>query len=292
MIESTFWFVLISAAAVASFFLGRRLGAVGRAFTFGSLGLALITLFFWSWLQWHPAILVRALPLSMLAYLEGVGGVPILTLILGIAWRISGGLRERAFVLAGVAVCTGYFLHGGSWMLQSTPELAFADQTHPRLRPVMQTQNYSCGAAASATALRRLGVWTTEGEMAELIQARPGTGTTMIRTLYGLSRRLEKTPWQPTLIEPDWDQLRQQTMPALVLTRPEGRKGHIITVIAIRPEVTLVADPVDGPMWLSREQFMETYAGEAVVFKLRPNVSPDYHIPQTAMVGPASQVGP
>ncbi|MCX5660246.1 MAG: cysteine peptidase family C39 domain-containing protein [Planctomycetota bacterium] len=285
MSESTLCFALVLIGSIAAFFAGRWAGRNRRAAGPLVVTVSLSLLCAWGWLQWNPATLVRLLPLALLSNIEGVAGAPLVALILGVAWSRSRVTRQRAVVLAGAGVCFLYFIHGGFWMLQTTPASAFADQTHPRLSPVMQTQDFSCGPAAGATALRRLGIWTTEAELAELVQARPGSGTTMIRMLNGLSHRLESTNWEPRLVQPDWKGLKRQTMPALALTRPQSTRGHIIAIIAIRGEAALIADPVDGPMWLSQDQFMEIYAGEAIVFGRRPTFTPnDYKIPKTASV--------
>ena len=85
-------------------------------------------------------------------------------------------------------------------MIQSTPRNAFGRQTSSG--PVMQSQDYSCVPAACATALNQLGLPTTEAEMAELTQTRPGTGATLIRALAGLRERLAGTSFSVELVQP------------------------------------------------------------------------------------------
>lgn len=263
-------FVLIIVVSIAAFLLGRRVGGRPGLLALTVAGLAFVSLCIWSWLQWNPATLVRLVPLSVLSMVEGTAGTPLLAVILGVAWRRSRRGHERAAVVLGFLVGAVYFLRGGMWMVQPLPALAFADETGPRRPVVMQTQDFSCGPASCATALRRLGIWTTELEMADVTQARPVSGTTMIRTLHGLTRRLEQTPWRPRLIKADVDQLARLPMPALALTREQATQAHIVTLLQVAPRVVFVADPVDGLMMLSREQFEEIFTGEAMVFDRKP----------------------
>ncbi len=186
-------------------------------------------------------MLVRLLPTDTLSYLEGTAGAPLFMLILGIAWSWSRLARERKFVLMGLGIGAIYFLRGGIWMVETTPENSFAANS-PTSKLVLQSQDFSCGPAACATVFHYLGINTSEAEMAQVTQTRAGSGTTMIRTFDGLNRRLASSPWRVDLIEPAWDEIQRLPTPALALMRFQLSEDHMVAVLRItkpRPISTL-----------------------------------------------------
>lgn len=262
------WFTSMAALGVAGFMVGNRLGRGNdrRAWLTMLVALGLITL--WAWLLRNPSIAVRAIPVWMLSHIEGVGAVPLFMIITGVAWsRAQHPHQKRVTVLA--AFFGGlFFLQGSLWMLQTTPRNVLGG-THTEGAVTMQTQDFTCVPAACATALNRLGIPTTEAEMAELTQTRPGTGSTLIRALDGLSTRLAGTGYAAELVEPRYEDLATLKMPVLTPLQYEPQKLHMVAILSVRRGLVRIADPESGIMYLSPDEFKKFYTGRAIHFVRR-----------------------
>lgn len=257
-------FLLMALVSVAAFLAGNRAARVGvgaaRFVSIAGIGLLLA----WAWLRHNLEIATRLFPDELLLCVEGTLAVPLFMLVIGVAWAHSHRLRQRVAVGLAVMIGVAHFLHGGIWMLQSTPVAAFGDATKSGM--FHQTQDYSCVPAACATALMKLGVSTTEARMAELTHTRPGMGATVLRAIHGMNRELVNTNYEARVVDLPWEELRRHAMPALAVTCFETGRRHMVVVLEIKPQVVLIADPAEGKMWLSRSQFEEVYTGQAIVF--------------------------
>ena len=203
MSASLGWFIVVAAALPLMWWAGFRVGKVQDPLRRGvAIGLVMGLLFLWCWLIRNPSVAVEVVPLSALARLEGIGAAPMFMFVVGVAWALGQLRRQRAIVIVAVMLGAGYFVQGGWWMLKQTPEGAFARSERDMNLDVLQSQDYSCVPAACTTSLRILGVATTEAEMAELTETRPGNGATLIRAMRGLEVRLKHEGLEPRLIEP------------------------------------------------------------------------------------------
>jgi ABC-type bacteriocin/lantibiotic exporter with double-glycine peptidase domain len=132
---------------------------------------------------------------------------------------------------------------------------------------IRQSQDYSCVPAACATALNLLGLPSTEMQMAELTQTRPGTGATLIRALDGLDRRLMGTGWRAVLLEPSVGELERLPLPALTPLQFEASRQHMVVVSRFAYDGVWVMDPMDGYTYFSREEFEAAYRRRVIVFE-------------------------
>jgi len=164
-----------------------------------------------------------------------------------------------------VVLGTIYFLHGGLWMLQSTPTQSFA-QTHDSA-VVRQSQNFSCVPAACATALGYLGVDSSEAEMADLTQTRAGSGATLIRAMEALQRKLAGTGIQVKMLEPEYAQLLGLEMPLLTPLHLELGRQHMVTVLRADESGAWVADPLQGELYVPRQRWQEAYTRRVITFE-------------------------
>lgn len=259
------WFVGIALFTVLAWLVGVRLGRgsawAGRL----TIGLGVVMMIGWGWLIRHPATAVHFIPVGLLSWIEGVGGVPLFMLILGAAWARSRLPRQR--LLIGWAMMFGaiYFVNGGMWMLQSTPTAVMGQTVEPY--EIRQTQDYSCVPAACATALNLLGVSSTEREMAELTQTRPGTGATMIRALDGLEHRLRGGPLRPVLLEPTFDELKALPLPALTPLQFEPTRRHMVVISRITSTGIWIMDPMDGYQYFTHHAFRDIYCDQVIIFR-------------------------
>ena len=254
------WFILQGLASLGTLCLGLRLGRgpLRRAWLWLALGMTV--LIYWAWLKHHPAVAVYAIPLAVLCYIEGTGAVPAFMLVVGIAYARSRLPHERRVAVLAAALGLIYFLHGSLWMLQSTPTQSFA-QTQTGVE-VRQSQNYSCVPAACATALNHLGVASSEAEMAELTQTRPGSGATLIRAMEALQRKLAGTDIQVKMLEPEYSQLLGLDMPLLTPLRLELGRHHMVTVLRADELGAWVADPLQGNIFVPRDKWQKAYIND------------------------------
>ncbi|QDU33596.1 Peptidase C39 family protein [Poriferisphaera corsica] len=261
------WFLLSALVAVGGWMLGLRLGRNGNP-SVGRVGIAvgIILLGTWAWLVRNPSVAVQVIPVSILSMVEGIGAVPIFMLVIGIAWSKSQQTRQKYVVGWACVLGTVYFLHGGIWMLQTTPKESLASEVD-RGQYVRQTQYYSCVPAACASALNILGIPTTEAEMGVLTDTRPGSGATMLRAMNGLRKRLATTSFTVELVAPDYNQLKLLPLPAIAPLQFEATMQHMVTLLEISSEHVKLADPTDGILYLNRNEFEEYYLRKVLVFR-------------------------
>jgi len=261
------WFVGIALFAVLAWLVGVRLGRgpvwTGRL----TIGVGVALMLGWGWLIRHPATAVDWIPVSVLSRIEGVGGVPLFMLILGAAWARSRLPRQRVVIAWAMMFGAIYFVNGGMWMLQSTPAAVMGQSVEPQ--EIRQSQDYSCVPAACATALNLLDVRSTEMQMAELTQTRPGRGATIIRALDGLERRLADENLRPVLLEPTYAQLQHLPLPALTPLQFEPTRRHMVVISRTTERGVWIMDPMDGYQYLTYGEFRKVFRDQVIVFHRR-----------------------
>jgi len=123
--------------------------------------------------------------------------------------------------------------------------------------------------AACATALTRIGLPTSEAEMAILTATRPGTGSTLIRALHGLRQRVGRLPVETELLEPTYDELPGLPMPMLATLKFEATRQHMVVLTGRDPYGVMVLDPQVGPSYFLRRDFEEVFTGKVIVLRRR-----------------------
>ena len=257
-----YWFVSIasisSLAWAGGYYLGKHSVAVART----SLLCGLMLMLVWCWLHYHPAVAVNIIPLSILTKIEGVGSVPIFMLLLGLAWSRAKLPRQKRVISWAIMFGGVFFINGALWMLQSTPEQSFATTVEGGV--VKQSQEYSCVPAACAQALDLLGIPTSEQQMANLTLTRPGTGSTILRALDGLTKRLENTHYTVELLEVTPEELRQLPYPIVTPLRYEPARLHMVTITGAGKSSVTVADPIEGNLSITWATLEEVFGGAGV----------------------------
>lgn len=265
MSSTTLWFFGAAVVVFAAWMVGRGLGRGPVHHSRCAIVVAVIALVAWAWLMKHPATAVRVLPVGVLSRIEGFGAVPLFALVLGIAWSRSKTTRQRHAIGWAMLLGALIFVNGGAWLLQPTPSTVLGHTLEAE--HVAQTQDYSCVPAACATALNMLGHGSTEAQMAELTQTRPGTGATIIRALDGLNKRLAGQRLKPHLIEPDWLDMQHLPMPALTPLQFESTRRHMVTLTRISRDEVWFIDPTNGYQSMTRDEFLMVYKGHLIVFQ-------------------------
>ena len=266
MDSSINWFIsmasLSTLAWAAGIYLGRGPAPWGRL----AITIGVILLICWTWLIKNPSVAVHAVPLDVLSHIEGVASVPIFMLIIGAAWSRCQLPRQRHIVIWAGIFGFVFFLQNGWWLLQETPKIGF---TRSAQGMILQSQDYSCVPAACATALNLLGVASSEAEMARLTNTRPLTGSTTIRAMAGLQKKLKNTDYMVELIEPDYEQLLGIATPIITPLQLEASRLHMVTVLKVYEDRLLMADPAAGRIFMKREEFLKYYRYQALAFTNR-----------------------
>ncbi len=262
---ATLWFLLMSSLTLLALVVGCMLARGSKTIARLTLALALMLLFLWVYLIHTPALAVLVIPPSILTYLEGTAAAPLFMIVIGCALAFAHLPRQRRLVKIAMLCGLFYFLNGGFWMLQTTPT-AVLGRDLPTDGAILQSQNYSCVAAACATALVRLGINTTEAEMAEFTQTRSGSGATLIRALDGLERRLAGTRYQPRLLQPGYDELMLMPTPIVTPIAVERSGRHMITLLRFNRYGAWLVDPVVGEFFMVHEDLRQSYTGQVIIF--------------------------
>ena len=261
------WFLGTAAATVAGWTLGRWLGrgsaAAGRCGIAGGLLLILA----WAWLIRHPSAAVLVLSARALSRIEGIGGVPIFMFVLGIAWTRSRVPRQRHVIAWAITLGAIHLVNGGRWLLEETPSAVMGQTVSPLI--TRQSQDYSCVAAACATALNMLGHPSTEAQMAELTHTRAGRGATIIRAFDGLNQRLAGSSIRPQLLEPSLTELARLPLPALTPLQFESARQHMVVVTRVGPRGVWIMDPMEGYLYFGYDELGAVYRDQAIVFHHR-----------------------
>ena len=265
------WFLIAVMASLAAWLGGRRAGTAGAipARVAAAVGVALLLA--WTWLLRHPSVGVQVVPIAVFARLEGIGSLPMFALILGVCWERARVVRQRAVVGWAAAVGLVYLVNGGGWLLQRTPEAAFASVAGPGVgqRLVFQSQDFSCVPAACATLLHRWGHPVSEAEMARLTRTRAGSGSTLLRALEGLSTRLVGSGLRPVLLEVEAEELNALPFPLLTPFQFEAARQHMVTIERPVGEGFVVLDPSEGTRWIGPAELRRWFTGRVIVLEPR-----------------------
>ena len=258
------WFMLQTNASLAGLWLGIWAGRGPSRRMWLWLGVALGLLLCWTWFKHNPSLAVLAIPPTVLYYIEGTGAVPLFMLMMGLTYAHSRLAQHKRLATLSMVLGAIYFLQGGLWMLQSTPTELFADTVKGDV--VIQSQEYSCVPAACATALRGLDVTTSEAEMAQLTQVRPGTGATLIRAAQALRQKLADQSVTVHVLDITYDQLPHLAGPLLTPLQLEVGRQHMVVLRRFTEHGAWVADPSQGEVFMAHEQLEPAFTQRVIAF--------------------------
>jgi len=133
-----------------------------------------------------------------------------------------------------------------------------------------QTTAYTCGPAAAVTALGKLGLQGSEGEIAVLSHSSPVAGT-----LPGCLRRALENRYGVDGLKCQWrrfDSLEQLKGAGVTLAvvRDAFLLDHCVAVLEVSDQMVTIADPVFGRTLMSHEQFEKVWRFSGIVLKRDP----------------------
>ncbi len=185
-------------------------------------------------------------------------------LLLGLCLRQIPRRTSRALLgtLAAIFATYGLVETGSSVFFSSSIEALDRRTTGAE---VGQTAGWSCGPAALAWAAREKGLPASEYEMARFAAANPLRGTKLAGARRALQLAGRDLGWRVEARKGlSWDELLREPPPFVVGWRMMRIVDHMVAVLAIEPQRALVADPLGGKSWYSREEFMKAWSGDAV----------------------------
>lgn len=138
-----------------------------------------------------------------------------------------------------------------------------------RLGVCLQTHPYTCGPAASVTALGLLGVQAQEGQ----IGAAAGTGPSVGTDPFSLARALQAMYGNQGIraqyrMFKDLAEL-QPCLPVVAMVHGNILRDHYVTVVQITETGVILADPEFGMRRLTREDFTALWNNSGIVVGLK-----------------------
>ena len=138
----------------------------------------------------------------------------------------------------------------------------------PAARLCRQSTGWSCGPAAAATLLTRMGVPVDEAEMARRCGTIPGRGTSDYGLWRGLRTSLDPGEFEVDLVRTDDRSFDRLTLPALVRISYFFGCDHSLVLLRIDRGDPIIADPAYPETYrLTREYFVSIWRGSAVVVR-------------------------
>lgn len=250
------WFLVISTLTILSLFVGVLLARRSLMSAASTMVIALTGVVAFAWLQRNPSVLVYLGPVELIKHIEGVAAAPFFMLFVGAAWGASEQTRQKRIAFAAGMLGLIFFVQGSLWMLLPSPAMILNDdRTGGEVR---QTTNFTCAPAAAATALNLVNVVTSEAEMAELTQTRPGVGASLIRTLAGMNKRLAGSGYEAMIVNVDYDTLIASPYPFLTTMRDDQTRmfsSHMVAVDVVNHRSVRILDPEMGRTSMTRGMF-------------------------------------
>lgn len=133
----------------------------------------------------------------------------------------------------------------------------------------LQSSDYTCGPAAAVTALRKLGLPATEGEIAILSHTIPIVGT-----LPRCLRNAVQNRYASRGLQSEYRRFKSvgQLKGAgiiLAVMKSAPLSDHCVAVLDVTDSTVEIADPVSGQRTLSYEQFAKDWRFSGIVLKRR-----------------------
>jgi len=131
----------------------------------------------------------------------------------------------------------------------------------------LQTTSYTCGPAAAVTALGKLGLPASEGEIAVLSYSSPVAGTLPSCLCAALEDRYAADGLECQYLRFDSvSQLRDKGV-TLAVVRDGFLSSHCVTVLEVSDDMITVADPVVGRRSMLHKQFEKKWRFAGIVLK-------------------------
>jgi predicted double-glycine peptidase len=176
--------------------------------------------------------------------------------------------RQRVLVAIFLAIVTAnYAVLPFLWPALARPRLARLETQIDRDDVCRQTTSYTCGPAASVTALRKVDINATESELALAMYTSPALGTPADVLASTLQDR-----YAPLGVTCEYrafdsvDELPRGT-PVLAVVKYSFMVDHYVTVLDVDKDRIVVGDPAAGKLTYTRSQFERRWRFRGVVLR-------------------------
>ncbi|MHC4720676.1 MAG: cysteine peptidase family C39 domain-containing protein [Planctomycetota bacterium] len=231
------------------------------------------------------------LPLALIAVMGMTRFVDSLAFVPPICWVITGRVRFVVFCLAATMGLTTplsrlpyRFERAAIWILMVMVVVWFS--IFPFLVPALmrgrllglrtmvdsdglcyQTTNYTCAPAAAVTALRRLGLPASEGEIAVLAHTSPMAGTLPWCLSDALGRRYGADGLKCQYRRFDSVNQLKDADVTLAVVKDMFLLDHCVAVLEVCDRMVTVADPVLGESSMSHAEFEQVWRFSGITLK-------------------------
>jgi hypothetical protein len=127
-----------------------------------------------------------------------------------------------------------------------------------------QSTSFTCGPAAGATALRRLGVAASESQLAILGRSCPLIGTTdfdLLRSVETVGAGRVRCRYYPSHAALKLD----ENQVLLAILSQSYFVNHCVAIIGVTEDAVVFADPADGVITLPRSYFESIWSGKGIL---------------------------
>ncbi|MHC4741017.1 MAG: cysteine peptidase family C39 domain-containing protein [Planctomycetota bacterium] len=149
---------------------------------------------------------------------------------------------------------------------------AFVRETHANLKTFiaadgtcLQTTDYTCGPAASVTALRQFGINAEEGELAVLGCTTPQTGTPDDLVAKAIEKRYGNEGVRCVYRHFDSIAQLKGKCPTIAVVKFSFLVDHYVTVLEVLDDKVIVGDPLHGRQELSYDEFGKKWRFAGIV---------------------------
>jgi hypothetical protein len=119
-----------------------------------------------------------------------------------------------------------------------------------------QSTDWTCGPACAVTLLWHFRIPATEGEMARLALADPLRGVDDVQLALAIREKALPEGYDVIVIESDWESLRSNKLPVLVVFKLSTHLDHYAVVLNANEQYVTLEDPLNGARRVPREEFL------------------------------------
>lgn len=180
--------------------------------------------------------------------------------------------RRREKILAGILVGAASIL----FFVYPFMIPALVREKHANLKTFiaedgtcLQTTDYTCGPAASVTALKQFGINAEEGELAVLGRTTPQTGTPDDLVAKAIEQRYGNEGIRCVYRRFDSIAELKGKCPTIAVVKFGFLVDHYITVLEVLDDKIIVGDPLHGRQELTYEEFAKKWRFTGIVVSRR-----------------------
>lgn len=256
---TTYFFIILialagSMAAVA-FLPFSKNKSDGQTKLFIGAALSLIPIIAKMTFSIFPLLEARLMPIDFYTVIQREFWLPFAVLFFAIASQLVPS-RSRKKILAIVIILVLVAVQQTFWHLQEPDIYDYQGKITDGV--CRQTSFDTCGAASMVTLLNKMGVQTSEGEMARLAMAAPGKGISPHQAAYALRRKLGQVgrSEKAVILVSNLKDLHDLPKPFLAGIKFSFKTNHMVCVLETSQEKLVVGDPISvGPKKWSWENF-------------------------------------